>query len=212
MGLFFCFRKNRITCRHVRLEDGPCPDVAVVGHLDYIFHDSLLLPTCAEGATLASIASGAGSNVERGDCAAAGACDGGGGVGGAARYLVSCDRNEDVQRSSPWLLEVIAGPCYDGERSVKCRGDPADGFIKEAAFAARILDANEQKVVAFFRLLRDCFPGAGILFANRHVDRRGLVLAFLRRLGLVGGRLDGFLGAIARFLLQVLFVAGLAFL
>src|SRR5262249_21975926 len=212
MGLFFCVRKNRITRRHVRPDDGPCPDVAVVGHLDYIFHDGLLLPTCAEGATLASIASGASGNVERSNRAAASVCDGGGGVGGAARYLVPADRNEDVQRSSRWLPEVIAVPHHDGDPALKCRGDPADGFIKVPALAARMLDADKQKVVAFFRLLRDCFPGAGILFANRHVDRRGLVLALLRRLGLVVGGVDGFLGAIARFLLQVLFAAGLAFL
>src|SRR5207247_400634 len=151
-----------------------------------------------------------GGNVEGSQRAAAGAGDGDGSVGGAPRYLVSCDRNEDVQRTSLRLAEVIAIPGHDGERTLKCRSDPVDAFIKEAAFAARILDADKQEIVAFFRLLRDCFLGVGVLLANRDLDRRALAVAVVRRFGLVGGRLDGFLGAIARFLLQFLFVFGFA--
>src|SRR5438093_1468633 len=212
MRAFLSFGENCVACRHVRVDDGFCPDVAVVGHLDYIFHDGLLLPTCAEGATLAAIACGAGGNVERSQRAAAGAGDGDGGVGSAPRYLVSCDRNEDVQRTSLRLAEVIAIPGDDGERALKCRSDPADAFIKEAAFAARILDPDKQEIIAFFRLLRDCFLGVGALLANRDVDQRGLAVAVVRRFGLVGGRLDGFLGAIACLLLQFLFVFGLVLL
>src|SRR5258707_5426449 len=98
MGAFLRFRENRVTCRHVRVDDGPYRYVTVVGHLDYISHDGLLLPTCAKGATLASVVCRAGGNVERGHRAAAGACDGDGGVGRAARYLVSRDWNDDAQR------------------------------------------------------------------------------------------------------------------
>src|SRR5258708_37390009 len=51
MGAFLRFRENRVTCRHVRVDDGPYRYVTVVGHLDYISHDGLLLLTCAKGAT-----------------------------------------------------------------------------------------------------------------------------------------------------------------
>ena len=50
------------------------------------------------------------------------------------------------------------------------------------------------------------------MLANRDVDQRGLAVAVVRRFGLVGGRLDGFLGAIVRLLLQFLFVFGLVLL
>src|SRR5260221_6747310 len=212
MGAFLRCREIRVTCRNVRVDDGPYRYVTVVGHLDYISHDGLLLPTCAKGATLASVVCRAGGNVERGHRAAAGACDGDGGVGRAARYLVSRDWNEDAQRGSLRLPQVIAVPGHDGERALKCRGDPADAFIKEAAFAARILDPDKQKGVALSRLLRDCFPGDAALLANRYVDRRGVVVAALRTFGLVGGRLDGLVGAITGFLLQFLVGAGLALL
>src|SRR5262249_60807112 len=99
---------------------------------------------CGEGGRLAPIAAGASGNGGRRLRAAASVCDGGGGVGGAARYLVAADRNEDVQRSSRWLPEVIAVPHHDGDRALKCRGDPADGFIKVPALAARMLDADKQ--------------------------------------------------------------------
>src|SRR6516162_11493202 len=47
------------------------------------------------------------------------------------------------------------------------------------------------------------------MLADRDVDRRGLVLATARKLGVLGGRLHGFLDAIARLRL-VLFAGGLA--
>src|SRR5258708_19337547 len=83
--------------------------------------------------------------------------------------------------------------------------------MKGAVLGARVFDAHEQKVVSFFCLFRDSLPGRSIMLANRDVDRRALVLAALRKLGVLGGRLDGVLDAIARFLVLLLAVlAGLA--
>src|SRR6267378_5093078 len=84
---FFFFSSRRRHTRSLRdwssdvcSSDLPYRYVTVVGHLDYISHDGLLLPTCAKGATLASVVCRAGGNVERGHRAAAGACDGDSGV------------------------------------------------------------------------------------------------------------------------------------
>src|SRR5215471_8563613 len=59
-----------------------------------------------------------------------------------------------------------------------------------------------------FCLFGDELSARGAMRADRDVDRRGLVLAAARKLGVLGGRPHGFLDAIARLLL-VLFAGGL---
>src|SRR5262245_55767668 len=79
--------------------------------------------------------------------------------------------------------------------------------MKAAVLDARVFDAHDEKVVSFFCLFRDGFPARSVMLANGDVDRGGLVVAALRKRGVLGGRPDGFLDAIARFLL--LFAAAL---
>src|SRR5215470_1600938 len=80
--------------------------------------------------------------------------------------------------------------------------------MESAALAARVFDARDEKVVSFFCLFRDGLSGRSAMLADRDVDRCGLVVAAARKLGVVGGRLHGFLDAIARLVL-VLFAGGL---
>src|SRR6516225_10320931 len=77
----------------------------------------------------------------------------------------------------------------------------------KAVLDARVFDAHDEKVVSLFCLFRDGLPGRSVMLAYRDVDRRGLVVAALRKRGVLGGRLDGFLDAI--FLRLFLFAAGL---
>src|SRR5262249_12354662 len=78
----------------------------------------------------------------------------------------------------------------------------------KAVLDARVFDAHDEKVVSLFCLFRDGLPGRSVMLAYRDVDRRGLVVAALRKRGVLGGRLDGFLDAI--FLRLLLFATGLA--
>src|SRR5262249_7115135 len=63
-----------------------------------------------------------------------------------------------------------------------------------------------KKVISFFCLFSDGFPARSVMLANRDVDRRRLFLAALRKLGVLGGRLERFLDAITGVLL-LLFAA-----
>src|SRR5262245_36918049 len=80
--------------------------------------------------------------------------------------------------------------------------------MEPAALAARALEARAETVASFFCLFRDDLSGRSAMLADRDVDRCGLVVAAPRKLGVLGGRLHGFLDAIARLLL-VLFASGL---
>src|SRR3984893_2907643 len=80
--------------------------------------------------------------------------------------------------------------------------------MEPAAFAARVLDAHDEKVVSFLCLFGDDLSARSAMLADRDIDRRGLVVAAPRKLGVLGGRLHGFLDAIARLFL-VLFAGGL---
>ena len=80
--------------------------------------------------------------------------------------------------------------------------------MKAAVLDARVFDAHDEKVVSFFCLFRDGLPARSVMLANGDVDRGGLVVAALRKGGVLGGRPDGFLDAIVRFL-RLLFAAGL---
>src|SRR5262249_60636796 len=78
--------------------------------------------------------------------------------------------------------------------------------MKAAVLDARVFDARDKKVISFFCLFSDGFPARSVMLANRDVDRRRLFLAALRKLGVLGGRLERFLDAITGFLL-LLFAA-----
>src|SRR5262249_837979 len=80
--------------------------------------------------------------------------------------------------------------------------------MKAAVLDARVFDAHDEKVVSFFCLFRDGLPARSVMLAKGDVDRGGLGVAALGKRGVVGGRPDGFLDAIARFLL-LLFAAAL---
>src|SRR5262249_41393505 len=80
--------------------------------------------------------------------------------------------------------------------------------MKAAVLDARVFDAHDEKVVSLFCLFRDGLPARSVMLANGHVDRGALVVAALRKGCVLGGRPDGFLDAIARFL-RLLFAAGL---
>ena len=103
---------------------------------------------------------------------------------------------------------MIAAPDHDRERPLESRSDAADVLMKAAVLDARVFDAHDEKVVSLFCLFRDGLSGRSVMLANRDVDRRGLVVAALRKRGVLGGRLDGFLDAI--FLRLLWFAAGLA--
>src|SRR5262249_55587787 len=78
--------------------------------------------------------------------------------------------------------------------------------MKAAVLDARVFDARDKKVISFFCLFSDGFPARSVMLANRDVDRRRLFFAALRKLGVLGGRLERFLDAITGFLL-LLFAA-----
>src|SRR5262249_57699176 len=78
--------------------------------------------------------------------------------------------------------------------------------MKAAVLDARVFDARDKKVISFFCLFSDGFPARSVMLANRDVDRRRLFLAALRKLGVLGGRLERFLDPITGFLL-LLFAA-----
>src|SRR5262249_17300524 len=80
--------------------------------------------------------------------------------------------------------------------------------MKAAVLDARVFDAHDEKVVSFLCLFRDGPPARSVRLANGDVARGGLVVAALRKGGVLGDRPDGFLDAIARFL-RLLFAAGL---
>src|SRR5262245_52623397 len=80
--------------------------------------------------------------------------------------------------------------------------------MKAAVLNARVFGAHRDQVVSFFCLFRDGFPARSVVLANGDVDRGGLVVAALRKRGVLGGRPDGFLDAIVRFL-PLLFAAAL---
>src|SRR6516165_8596013 len=80
--------------------------------------------------------------------------------------------------------------------------------MEPAALAVCVFDAYDEKVVSFFCFFGDSLSGRSAMLADRDVDRRGLVVAAARKLGVLGGRLHGFLDAIARLLL-VMFAGGL---
>jgi len=95
---------------HVGVHGGSRRHVVAVGHFDDILHDRLLLPARAKATMLAPVACAARGNVESGDRALTGARDCNRDVGGSARYLVSGQRHEDVQRTLLRLPEMIAAP------------------------------------------------------------------------------------------------------
>src|SRR5215813_1504125 len=80
--------------------------------------------------------------------------------------------------------------------------------MSAAVLDARVFDAHDEKVVSLFCLFRDGLPARSVMLANGDVDRGGLVVAARRKGGVLGGRPDGFLDAIARSL-RLLFAAGL---
>jgi len=116
-------------------------------------------------------------------------------LGGAARYVGSVHRHENVQRAAFGLPQMDALTDGDGERPFEGRGDTRD-VRRKRAIGGGVCDAHEQEVVALLRLLGDGLLAGRVEPANGHVDRAGLIFADLALLAFLGGRLDAFPGAI----------------